>query len=154
MIYFSATDNFSECDYLMKSVIRQAISKTLAHEEFEYPAELSVTLCDNAYIQKLNAEYRNKNTPTDVLSFPMYDFYRGDEPDVIEGESVMLGDIVVSLERTKEQARELGNGFLSELAFLCIHSTLHLLGYDHERSPEDEEEQCRVQREIKETIEI
>jgi len=84
----------------------------------------------------------------------MYEFYRGDAPHVIEGESVMLGDIVVSLERTKEQARELGNGFLSELAFLCIHSTLHLLGYDHERSPEDEEEQCRVQREIKETIEI
>ncbi len=154
MIYFSQTKDFPECDYLLKSVIRQAISKTLLHERVDYPVELSVTLCDNSYIKELNSKYRNKDKPTDVLSFPMYDFYEGDEPEVFGDESVMLGDIVVSLERTREQAAELGAGFLSELAFLCIHSTLHLLGYDHERSKEAEEEQCRAQREIKEAIEI
>ena len=75
MIYFSQTKDFPECDYLLKSVIRQAILKTLSHENIDYPVELSVTLCDNAYIKELNAKYRNKDKPTDVLSFPMYDFY-------------------------------------------------------------------------------
>ena len=65
----------------------------------------------------------------------------------------VLGDIVISLERAKEQAKEVGNGFLREIAFLTVHSTLHLLGYDHERSKEEDELQCRLQREIVENIE-
>ena len=66
----------------------------------------------------------------------------------------MLGDIVISLERAAEQAKELDHGFLREVAFLAIHSTLHLLGYDHERSKEDDEAQCKAQREIIAEVEI
>ncbi len=152
-ISFSATKKFEECDFYFKNLIRRAISATLDAEEFDLPAEVSVTLCDNEYIRKLNCKYRNKDSATDVLSFPLYDFSEECEP-LLEGEPVVLGDIVISLERAREQARELGNSFLHEVAFLTVHSVLHLLGYDHERSPEDDEEQCARQREIIKTIEI
>lgn len=79
------------------------------------------------------------------MSFPQYEpFEAARETD----EPVTLGDIVISLERAAEQAKEVGHPFLDEVAFLCIHSTLHLLGYDHERSTEDEEDMCRRQRQI------
>ena len=69
-------------------------------------------------------------------------------------ESIALGDIVISLERAREQAAEIGNSFIKEVAFLTIHSMLHLLGYDHERSSEDDEAQCTAQRDIVEMLEI
>ncbi len=150
-ILFSKTGDFEKIDYYLKSVIRQAILKTLRYEKFAYDAEVSVTLCDNEHIKALNREFRNIDKETDVLSFPMYDsdelFFDSDEP-------VMLGDIVISLERAEVQAKEVGNTFLEEVAFLAVHSTLHLLGYDHERSKEDDELQCERQRLIKETLEI
>lgn len=152
-IDFSATDSFEECDYYFKWVIRQAIIKTLEHENFPHNASVSVTLCDNEYIKSLNKKYRNKNSATDVLSFPMYDF-PSEMSMFLPGETVELGDVVISIERAKVQAKEVGNTFLSEVAFLVIHSTLHLLGYDHERSSEDEERQCAAQREIVKTLDI
>ena len=152
-ISFSATKRFDECDYYFKNLIRRAIAATLDAEEFDLPVEVSVTLCDNEYIRKLNNKYRNKDSATDVLSFPLYDFSEESEP-LLEGEPVVLGDIVISLERAREQAKELGNSFLHEVAFLTVHSMLHLLGYDHERSPEDDEAQCARQREIIKTIQI
>lgn len=152
-ISFSATKKFDECDYYFKNLIRRAIAATLDAEEFDLPVEVSVTLCDNEYIRKLNNKYRNKDSATDVLSFPLYDFSEESEP-LLEGEPVVLGDIVISLERAREQAKELGNSFLHEVAFLTVHSMLHLLGYDHERSPEDDEAQCERQREIIKTIQI
>ena len=150
-INFAATKPFDECDYYFKLVIRRAVKATLEYEGIENDAEVSVTLCDNEYIKKLNKQHRNKDSATDVLSFPMYDF---ELEEIDENEPLMLGDIVISLERAKEQAKEIGNTFLEEVAFLVIHSMLHLLGYDHERSPEDEEAQCRAQKEIIATIEI
>ena len=152
-INFAATAAFEECDYHLKIVLRHAVAAALDYEEFPSGAEVSITLCDNEYIRHLNAEYRDMDKPTDVLSFPMYDFYAEElcfEPD----ERVLLGDIVISVERTREQARELGNSFLEEAAFLAIHSTLHLLGYDHERSEEDDEIQCAAQREIMDKLDI
>ncbi len=152
MIRFSATRKFDEADYYFKTVIRRAILATLARDGFPYDAEVSVTFCDNAYIRGLNLKYRGRDKHTDVLSFPIYE---GGNFDAQECESVaMLGDIVISLERAREQAAELGNSFLYEVAFLTVHSTLHLLGYDHERSKEDDELQCRLQKEIIQTIEI
>ena len=153
-IDFSATREFEECDYYFKSVIRQAVIKTLEYEDFPSDAEVSVTLCDNAYIRKLNKEYRNKDKATDVLSFPLYDFNEEDDDVFDMEESVALGDIVISLERAREQAKEIGNSFIEEVAFLTIHSTLHLLGYDHELSKEDDEAQCTAQRDIVEMLEI
>ncbi len=146
-ISFSATKRFPECDYEMKSIVRQAILATLDYEELIFGAEVSVTFCDNEYIKKINNEHRKKNSATDVLSFPMYDFDET-EPDINPDGTVTLGDIVISLERAAEQAKEIGHSLEREVAFLVIHSTLHLLGYDHERSEDDEEAQCLAQREI------
>ena len=151
-INFSATKRFEECDYYFKLVIRRAVLATLEHEGVPFNSEVSVTLCDNAYIKKLNKKYRNKDSATDVLSFPLYDF--SSEELFGNQDTVPLGDIVISIERAKVQAKELGNTFLTEIAFLAIHSTLHLLGYDHERGAEDEEAQCSAQREIISTLEI
>lgn len=152
-ISFLATKRFPECDYYFKNLLRRAIAATLDAEDFDFPAEVSVTLCDNEYIRALNKKYRDRDTATDVLSFPLYDFAAEDDP-LFDNEPVVLGDIVISLERAREQAREIGHGFLEEVAFLAVHSMLHLLGYDHERSPEDEEAQCARQREIIGSIEI
>ena len=151
-IKFSTTERFDEINYNLKSVVREAIIRTLDYEDFIYDAEVSVTFCDNEYIRKLNKKYRNKDKATDVLSFPMYDDGDFDPTECISG--AVLGDIVISLERAKEQAAEIGNSFLHEVAFLAVHSTLHLLGYDHERSAEEEEAQCIAQREIITEMEI
>ena len=151
-VKFSATADFPDATYELKLAVRRAILATLDYESFPYGAEVSVTLCDNAYIRKLNKKFRNKDKHTDVLSFPMYE--GGDFPmeECISG--AMLGDIVISLERAREQAEEVGNTFIREVAFLAIHSTLHLLGYDHELSPDDEEAQCLAQREIVSTLDF
>jgi len=151
-ISFSATKNFPEVDYNLKSVVRRAILATLEYEDLIFGAEVSVTFCDNKYIKKLNGEFRDKDAATDVLSFPMYDFEEEKELPLNPDGSISLGDIVVSLERAAEQAKEIGNSFEREVAFLVIHSTLHLLGYDHERSADDDEAQCLAQREIIESL--
>ncbi len=145
---FSATDKFPEINYKLKMTVRNAVREVLIHEGIDLDAQISVTFCDNEYIKKLNREFRGKDKHTDVLSFPMYDFFAGEEPELLDGEPLMLGDMVISLERCREQAAEIGNSFLHELAFLSVHSVLHLLGYDHERGAEDEEAQCKAQKEI------
>lgn len=152
LIRFSKTKNFPEIDYYFKTVIRRAVVETLNNREFPFDATVSVTLTDNEYIRKLNKEYRNKDSHTDVLSFPLYEDGDFDLSECIDG--AVLGDIVISIERAKEQAKEIGNAFLREIAFLTVHSTLHLLGYDHELSEEEDELQCRLQREIVDSIEI
>ena len=149
-INFSKTSDLPETDYYFKTVVRRAILETLRHEKFPYDAEVSVTLCDNGYIRGLNSRYRGKDKSTDVLSFPLYEDGRFEMSECISG--AMLGDIVISLERAREQAEELGHGFLREVAFLAIHSTLHLLGYDHETGEEDEKEMFGKQEAILQTI--
>ena len=151
-ITFTATKRFEESSYYLKRVVREAVKETLDYENFPYDAEVSVTFCDNEYIRGLNSEFRGIDRHTDVLSFPMYE--EGDFDEVECAGGAVLGDIVISIERAKEQAKEIGNTFHHEIAFLTVHSVLHLLGYDHERSPEDEEEQCRRQREIIENVDI
>ena len=145
-ISFATTKQMPLADFELKKTLRAAVFETLSYEKFPYDAAISITVCDNIYIKCINKKFRNIDRVTDVLSFPMY------EPGEWESEGdfgpISLGDIVISLERTEEQAKELGNSFLREAAFLAIHSTLHLLGYDHERSAEDEEDQCRRQRDI------
>ncbi len=151
-ISFSKTCVLPIDDYLLKLTVRRASLATLDYMELEYDTEVSVTFCDNDYIHALNLEHRGVDRHTDVLSFPMYE---GGEFDPVECSlGCMLGDIVISVERAIEQAGEVGNTPLREIAFLTVHSMLHLLGYDHEKSPEDEEEQCRLQREIIERVDI
>ena len=132
----------------MKAIVRKAIFNTLIYEGFDKDVEVSVTFTDNEKIKELNAKYRNKDSATDVLSFPM--FASMDEIEYMD--TVPLGDIVISLEKAKEQAHNFYHGSYHELAFLSIHSTLHLLGYDHETSKEDEEDMFRRQKEIMEII--
>ena len=151
-INFAATRSFEECDYYFKLTLRHAILAALEYEGFPADAEVSVTLCDNEYIQQLNKQYRDKDKHTDVLSFPIYDNGEFDMGECISG--AVLGDIVISLERAAQQAKEIGNSFLREVAFLTVHSTLHLLGYDHERSEEDDKIQCQKQNDIIKTVEI
>ena len=154
-IYFSAEKQYATDVYKIKKTVREAVRATLFHEKFDLDAEVSVTFCGNDYIRRLNATYRDKDMPTDVLSFPMYTKEElADSLALGEEETVELGDIVLSLERAREQAKEIGHSFLHEVAFLTIHSTLHLLGYDHELSPEAEEAQCKAQREIVECLDF
>ena len=90
--------------------------------------ELSVVLCDNAYIHELNKTYRNIDHPTDVLSFALNE---GEEEGYEGPDTKLLGDIVISLDKTREQAEEYGHSFERELAYLTVHGMLHILGYDH-----------------------
>ena len=114
----------------LRILIRRACNAVLEFEKFDGPAEVSVTFVDNPQIAELNAQYRNKPTPTDVLSFPLgqdgvYDINQ-------ETGCKMLGDVVISMERAVEQAELYGHPLQREVAFLTVHSMLHLLGYDHE----------------------
>lgn len=114
-----------------EEVLKNAVVTALAAEGFEYDSEISVVITDNEGIREINRQHRNIDAPTDVLSFPQYEF---DAPTVFAEEltePVMLGDIVISKERLIVQAEEIGQTFEEELAYLTVHSVLHLLGYDH-----------------------
>ena len=126
----------------MKALIKRAVNASLDYEGFERPCEISVTLTDNKTIHGINKEHRGVDRPTDVLSFPLFD----DEFD--NGELCVLGDIVLSLEKAASQAEEYGHSFERELAFLCVHSMLHLLGYDHEEGAAEESEMFEKQEQI------
>lgn len=114
----------------IRILIRRSCNAVLALEGFEQPCEVSVTFVDNEQIAQLNGQFRNKPQPTDVLSFPLGedDTYDVDQ----ETETLLLGDIVISLEKAMEQAELYGHSLQREVAFLTVHSMYHLLGYDHE----------------------
>lgn len=111
-------------------LIKNVISKTLDYENFEKNVEISFTIVSNEEIKKLNFEYRGIDKETDVLSFPLLSFPL--EKDFFKNKRyIPLGDIVVSIEKALNQANEYGHSIERELAFLTVHSMLHLLGYDH-----------------------
>lgn len=119
-------------------LVKAAIYSTLEYEDFLNNAEISVSFTDDESIREINREHREIDAATDVLSFPMLD---GDneECDINPAtNAVILGDIVISLERARKQAEEFGHSFTREVAFLVVHSVLHLLGYDHVTNEEDE----------------
>jgi probable rRNA maturation factor len=151
MIYFTNSQESFEITYKLKMLVRHAVLASLEYEGFGADTELSVTFTDNEGIRAINAEYRGIDAPTDVLSFPLTDYEGVDFPVADEPES-SLGDIVISLERASEQAEEFGHSFEREVAFLTVHSMLHLLGYDHVNSDEEDAEMRRRQREILESM--
>lgn len=151
MYYTNEQDKY-DCGIALRNLIRRSVLAALQYEEVEFDCEVSVTFTDNEGIRDLNREYRGKDAATDVLSFPMYDFPGGDEP--MEGFPAELGDIVLSLERASEQAEQFGHSFKREVAFLTVHSVLHLLGYDHELSDEDDADMRKRQNEIMEILKI
>ena len=136
----------------INGLIKKCADAVLEFEECDFDAEISVTIVDEAEIKELNAQYRSKDSVTDVLSFPLIEFDEDgemicDDCDFNE-ENLVLGDIVICAKRAKEQATEYGHTFEREIAFLTVHSMLHLLGYDHEHSEDMEQEMFRRQKEI------
>ena len=121
----------------LEETINIVIEKVFEYEDVE-PRNVSILITDNEEIHGLNLEYRGKDAPTDVLSFPLFD-----EEGYLDDEE--LGDIVISLERALAQAEEYNHSLKREVAFLTAHSMLHLLGYDHEN---DEQEMYVKQDEI------
>lgn len=146
--FFKDEQDKFELRVALKAIARKAIFNTLVYEGFDKDCEVSVTFTDNEQIKELNKNYRNKNSATDVLSFPMFD----DFTNVEMVNDIPLGDIVISLERAAKQGYEIGHSIYHEVAFLCVHSTLHLLGYDHETSKADEKEMFGKQKEIMEIM--
>lgn len=116
-----------------EKLIRNVVEKVLLEENVICDVDVYITLTNNEEIHKINKEYREVDRPTDVLSFPMYereDIIKLKEESNDEVEKI-LGDIIVSIEKVKEQADEYGHSFERELAYLVTHGMLHLLGYDH-----------------------
>ena len=144
-------------DLPYEKIVEEIVEASLDYEECPYEAEVNVVLTDNAGIQEANREFRQIDAPTDVLSFPMVDYEKEADFDHVEDAALdyfnpetgelMLGDILISVDKVEEQAEKYGHSQTRELAFLVAHSMLHLCGYDHM----EEEERIRMeerQREI------
>ena len=155
MIY---TDNRQEKIQVtneLEEELKKVIEFALKEEEVDIPCEVSLLFVDNEEIREINNETRNIDRETDVLSFPMLDYedkkvfkemYKGYEfsQSDFDGEELVLGDIVLSLEKALEQSKEFNHSFERESAYLVVHSVLHLLGYDH---MEDDDKKIMRKRE-------
>jgi probable rRNA maturation factor len=123
-------------DDAMEDLIRAAVKRTLDTAGFAHAATLDILLTDDDGIREHNRAHRGIDAPTDVLSFPLLEYERPLAPihgaaDSDGAGGLLLGDIVISLERVREQAAQYGHGFDRELGFMVVHGVLHLLGYDH-----------------------
>ncbi len=128
----------------MEPLLENLMMRVVEHEGLEKFCEVSVLFVDNEKIRVMNRDYRDKDTATDVLSFPQY------EDVIAESEKevhVLLGDIVISLEKAMEQAEEFGHSLTRELCYLTVHSMFHLFGYDHMN-----EDEKKVMREHEEKV--
>jgi probable rRNA maturation factor len=130
----------------IRLLIRRCCQAVLSTKGYKENAEVSVSFVSNTEIKKLNGIYRNKDSVTDVLSFPLS--VNGETEISKETGYNMLGDIVISLETAVKQAQNYGHSLEREIGFLTVHSMLHLLGYDHETSTLDE----RIMREKEESV--
>ena len=119
----------------LRALIRRAIRTALEAEGVDFPCEIDVRVADDQTIHEINLETRGVDRPTDVLSFPAFALTPGELPGPEDADPgtglVPLGDMVLSMERVQAQAKEYGHSNRRELAYLVVHSVLHLLGYDH-----------------------
>ncbi|MBO4873027.1 MAG: rRNA maturation RNase YbeY [Lachnospiraceae bacterium] len=152
-ITFETDDPF---DFDAEALLRQVITAVLDSEDCPYECEIDVLLTDNGSIREINREERGIDAPTDVLSFPLVAFASPasfdrleEDPTLFHPETgeLMLGDMVISVDKVLSQAKEYGHSIRRELAFLAAHSSFHLLGYDHET-----EEERLVMEEKQETV--
>lgn len=142
MIYVDNRQEKIEANEELISLLKNVIEITLKEEEVEVDCEVSLLFVDNDEIREINNETRGIDRATDVLSFPMLDYedkkvfkemyknYEFSQSD-FDGEELVLGDVVLSLERALEQSKEFNHSFEREASYLVVHSILHLLGYDH-----------------------
>jgi len=129
-----------------EDIIKSVINESIDYEKCPYEVEVNVIITDNNEIHQINKEHRDVDLPTDVLSFPMVDYVNPSDFEGVEEKSedyfnpdtgeLMLGDIVISVEKVIEQAKQYGHSTKRELAFLVAHSMMHLFGYDH-MNPEE-----------------
>lgn len=151
MIYEDNRQEKIEVTEELVNGLKNSIEFALKEEEVDIPCEISLLFVDNDEIKEINNETRNIDKETDVLSFPMLDYpkdkvykeaYKGYTFDetFMDGEELVLGDIVLSLEKALEQSKEYNHSFQREVSYLVVHSVLHLLGYDHM----EEEEKARM----------
>ncbi len=142
-----------QMDIPWERIIHDIVPAALDYEQCPYAAEVSVILTDNASIRELNRDHRQIDAPTDVLSFPMLEFEKESDFSHVEDSvedcfdpetgELVLGDIIISVEKVMEQAEKYGHSRERELAFLLAHSMLHLCGYDHMDDAEREEMERR-----------
>ena len=119
----------------LAAMLRRTVKAALAAEGVACDCEINILLTDDEGIREVNRDMREIDRATDVLSFPMFDLVPGEHPDEYDADPdtglVPLGDMCISVERAKAQAEEYGHSFDREICYLCVHSVLHLLGYDH-----------------------
>ncbi|WP_153733212.1 rRNA maturation RNase YbeY [Sporosarcina obsidiansis] len=138
MIDFYFQDETETVDQSSEKLITDLLSHAAELENLKGLYELSITFMDDEAIQAVNAEFRGKDRPTDVISFALEELSEGEVAIVHDNEMpIVLGDIIISIETAKRQAVEYNHTFQRELGFLALHGFLHVLGYDH---MEDEEE--------------
>jgi probable rRNA maturation factor len=145
------------------ALIENIINVALDYEHCPYEVEVSVILTDNASIQEINREHRQIDAPTDVLSFPMVYYKTPSDFECLEEEQedcfhpgtgeLILGDIIISVDKVMSQAEEYGHSVMRELGFLVAHSMLHLCGYDHMEDEEREVMEVK-QREIMTLVDL
>ncbi|AST06741.1 rRNA maturation RNase YbeY [Anoxybacillus flavithermus] len=137
MLIIDFIDETNEMTEEQMNLIEQLLQHAAKEEHVPDEAEVSVTFVDNEKIREINRDYRGKDQPTDVISFALEEM--GEEEIAIVGADVppVLGDIIISVPKAREQAEQYGHSFMRELGFLAVHGFLHLLGYDHETEEEE-----------------
>ena len=119
----------------LAAMLRRTVKAALSAEGVACDCEVNILLTDDEGIREVNRDMREIDRATDVLSFPMFDLVPGEHPDEYDADPdtglVPLGDMCISVERAQAQAQEYGHSFDREICYLCVHSVLHLLGYDH-----------------------
>ncbi|OLS35747.1 rRNA maturation RNase YbeY [Alkalihalophilus pseudofirmus] len=130
-----------------ENIVTKLITSAAEYERLDGEVELSITFVDEKRIQEINAEYRGKDIPTDVISFALNDEVEDEADMIMEGMPNALGDIIISVAHISRQAEEYGHSFERELGFLVVHGFLHLLGYDH-MTEQDEKAMFSRQEEI------
>ncbi len=147
LIYLSNQQKKLKITPTERKWIKDAITAALDYEAFGGKAEVSVTVVDNEQIHEMNRTYRNVDRPTDVLSFPLFE-----EEGLEDNGATVLGDIVLSVEQAQLQAEQYGHSLQREVCFLCVHSVLHLLGYDHEIGEAEEKDMFARQEAVLEKM--
>ena len=163
MSLFIEKETDTDFSFDEEALAKEVTDYAIEHEGFPFEAEINLTLTDNDGIHAINKEYRDIDAPTDVLSFPMLSYESAGDFSKLEDDyddnfnpvtgEIMRGDIIISVDKVKEQAKSYGHSEKREYAFLILHSMLHLFGYDHMTEEESKVMEAK-QREVLDNIGI